>query len=84
MAPRRYGGGFPSLDGIDLTVPEGTVTALPGPNGAGKTTAVRVFTTLLKPDGGAPRWLVSTWSTMRGRCGPGSVRAANTPPSTST
>jgi ABC-2 type transport system ATP-binding protein len=40
---------------LDLTVPEGTVTGLLGPNGAGKTTAVRVFTTLLKPDGGSAR-----------------------------
>ncbi|RDI61573.1 ATP-binding cassette domain-containing protein [Nocardia pseudobrasiliensis] len=41
-----------ALDGLDLTVPEGTVTALLGPNGAGKTTAVRVLTTLLVPDAG--------------------------------
>src|SRR4029453_16651975 len=41
-----------ALDGFDLTVPEGTVLGLLGPNGAGKTTAVRVFTTLLPPDGG--------------------------------
>jgi ABC-2 type transport system ATP-binding protein len=41
-----------ALDGLDLTVPEGTVLGLLGPNGAGKTTAVRVFTTLLVPDEG--------------------------------
>ncbi|MET0135960.1 MAG: ATP-binding cassette domain-containing protein [Kibdelosporangium sp.] len=41
-----------ALDGLDLEVPEGTVMALLGPNGAGKTTSVRVFTTLLPPDGG--------------------------------
>jgi ABC-2 type transport system ATP-binding protein len=41
-----------ALDGFDLAVPEGTVTGLLGPNGAGKTTAVRVLTTLLKPDAG--------------------------------
>jgi ABC-2 type transport system ATP-binding protein len=41
-----------ALDGVDLTVPEGTVLGLLGPNGAGKTTAVRILATLLKPDGG--------------------------------
>ena len=41
-----------ALDNLDLTVPEGTVLGLLGPNGAGKTTAVRIFTTLLKPDSG--------------------------------
>jgi ABC-2 type transport system ATP-binding protein len=41
-----------ALAGLDLDVPEGTVLALLGPNGAGKTTAVRVLTTLLKPDAG--------------------------------
>src|SRR5437899_8212062 len=41
-----------ALDGLDLQVEEGSVLALLGPNGAGKTTAVRIFTTLLKPDAG--------------------------------
>ncbi len=40
------------LDGIDLTVAAGTVTALLGPNGAGKTTAVHILSTLVRPDGG--------------------------------
>ncbi|MDM7486723.1 MULTISPECIES: ATP-binding cassette domain-containing protein [Rhodococcus] len=48
---KRYGQ-VTALDGIDLRVPEGTVTALLGPNGAGKTTTVRVLTTLLVPDEG--------------------------------
>ena len=42
-----------ALDGLDLAVPEGTVLGLLGPNGAGKTTAVRILTTLLRPDGGS-------------------------------
>jgi ABC-2 type transport system ATP-binding protein len=41
-----------ALDGLDLTVPEGTVLGLLGPNGAGKTTAVRILTTLLEADDG--------------------------------
>ena len=41
-----------ALDGLDLTVAEGTVLGLLGPNGAGKTTSVRILTTLLKPDAG--------------------------------
>ncbi|WP_405149102.1 ATP-binding cassette domain-containing protein [Nocardia salmonicida] len=48
---KRYGQ-LVALDGLDLSVPEGTVTALLGPNGAGKTTTVRVLTTLLIPDEG--------------------------------
>jgi ABC-2 type transport system ATP-binding protein len=40
------------LNGIDLTVPEGTTFALLGPNGAGKTTAVNIFSTLIGADGG--------------------------------
>ncbi|MEU1958444.1 ATP-binding cassette domain-containing protein [Nocardia sp. NPDC019304] len=48
---KRYGQ-LVALDGLDLRVEEGTVTALLGPNGAGKTTTVRVLTTLLVPDAG--------------------------------
>jgi ABC-2 type transport system ATP-binding protein len=40
------------LDGIDLTVPAGTVFALLGPNGAGKTTTVNILSTLIPADGG--------------------------------
>jgi ABC-2 type transport system ATP-binding protein len=45
-------GDLRALDGVDLYVPAGSVLGLLGPNGAGKTTAVRVLTTLLKPDAG--------------------------------
>jgi ABC-2 type transport system ATP-binding protein len=44
-----------ALDGLDLTVRAGTVFGLLGPNGAGKTTAVRVLSTLLRPDSGHAR-----------------------------
>src|SRR5579885_2685489 len=48
---KRYGE-TQALRGLDLAVEEGTVLGLLGPNGAGKTTAVRIFTTLLRPDAG--------------------------------
>jgi daunorubicin resistance ABC transporter ATP-binding subunit len=41
-----------ALNGLNLEVPQGMVYGLLGPNGAGKTTAVRVFSTLLRPNGG--------------------------------
>jgi ABC-2 type transport system ATP-binding protein len=51
---KKYGS-VVALDGLDLAVREGTVTGLLGPNGAGKTTAVRIFTTLLRADGGSAK-----------------------------
>jgi oleandomycin transport system ATP-binding protein len=41
-----------ALDGIDMVAREGTVFGLLGPNGAGKTTAIRVLSTLIRPDSG--------------------------------
>jgi ABC-2 type transport system ATP-binding protein len=41
------------LDGVDLTIPVGTVFALLGPNGAGKTTIVHILSTLVAADGGS-------------------------------
>ena len=49
---RKSFGDVVALDGVDLEVAPGTVLGLLGPNGAGKTTAVRVLTTLLRPDAG--------------------------------
>ncbi|MFI7545011.1 ATP-binding cassette domain-containing protein [Actinoplanes sp. NPDC049599] len=43
------------LDGVDITVPTGTVFALLGPNGAGKTTTVNILSTLLTPGSGQVR-----------------------------
>src|SRR3954469_19477692 len=40
------------LDGIDLTVAEGTIFSLLGPNGAGKTTMVQILSTLIPADSG--------------------------------
>ena len=44
-----------ALAGTGFSAEQGTVLALLGPNGAGKTTAVRVLSTLLKPDAGVGR-----------------------------
>ncbi|MGW6871279.1 ATP-binding cassette domain-containing protein [Streptomyces xanthophaeus] len=44
-----------ALTGLDLEVAPGTVHAVLGPNGAGKTTAVRIMSTLLRPDTGLVR-----------------------------
>jgi ABC-2 type transport system ATP-binding protein len=45
-------GDVQALRGISFTVERGTVFGLLGPNGAGKSTAVKILTTLAKPDGG--------------------------------
>jgi ABC-2 type transport system ATP-binding protein len=52
---RKSYGDLKVLDGIDLSVQEGTVFALLGPNGAGKTTMVRILSTLISADGGEVR-----------------------------
>jgi len=41
-----------ALDGLSLTVEEGTIFGLLGPNGAGKSTVVKILTTLARPDSG--------------------------------
>ncbi len=45
-------GSVQALRGIDFSVERGTILGVLGPNGAGKTTAVRILTTLVRPDGG--------------------------------
>jgi ABC-2 type transport system ATP-binding protein len=49
---KRYGE-TQALAGVSFGVPAGTILGLLGPNGAGKTTAVRVLTTLARPDAGS-------------------------------
>jgi ABC-2 type transport system ATP-binding protein len=67
---KRYGQNT-VLAGISLQVGQGTVAGLLGPNGAGKTTAVRILTTLLRPDAGQAT--VAGFDVTRQ---PGQVRAA--------
>jgi ABC-2 type transport system ATP-binding protein len=45
-------GNVRALDGVSLEVEAGTVVGLLGPNGAGKTTAVRILSTIIRPDEG--------------------------------
>jgi ABC-2 type transport system ATP-binding protein len=51
---KRYGE-TQALAGVDFAVPAGSILGLLGPNGAGKTTAVRILTTLARPDAGQGR-----------------------------
>ncbi|RZQ60533.1 ATP-binding cassette domain-containing protein [Amycolatopsis suaedae] len=60
---RKRFGATQALDGFDLRVPYGTVCGLLGPNGAGKSTAVRILSSLLRPDGG--RALVGGFDVVR-------------------
>lgn len=59
---KAFGNQVRALDGIDLAIAEGSVHSLLGPNGAGKTTAVRILSTLLKPDAGCA--LVLGWDVV--------------------
>ncbi|ANS64182.1 ABC-transporter ATP-binding protein [Streptomyces lincolnensis] len=51
----KHFGAVHALRGLDLAVARGTVCGVLGPNGAGKTTAIRLLTTLLRPDAGSAR-----------------------------
>jgi ABC-2 type transport system ATP-binding protein len=53
---KRFGD-VEAVKDVSFEVPQGRVLGLLGPNGAGKTTAVRMLTTLLRPDGGSARVL---------------------------
>jgi ABC-2 type transport system ATP-binding protein len=50
-------GGAKALDGVDITVEEGSIFGFLGPNGAGKTTTLRIMTGLARPTSGSVRIL---------------------------
>ncbi|WP_163507009.1 ABC transporter ATP-binding protein [Fodinicola acaciae] len=50
---KGYPGGVRALDGISFHVPAGSVFSVLGPNGAGKSTAMKILTTLARPDSGS-------------------------------
>ena len=52
---RRYDG-RDALRGVDLDVPDGSVTAIIGPSGSGKTTLLRLLDLLEEPDAGSIAW----------------------------
>jgi ABC-2 type transport system ATP-binding protein len=49
--------GFVAVDGVDLSVPEGSIYGILGPNGAGKTTTLRMLLGIIDPDSGLRRVL---------------------------
>jgi ABC-2 type transport system ATP-binding protein len=49
---KRYRGGVRALDGIDLDIPAGSITALVGPNGAGKSTLMKAWVGFERPSRG--------------------------------
>ncbi|MFE0425034.1 ABC transporter ATP-binding protein [Streptomyces sp. NPDC058953] len=69
---KRYGSKA-AVNGLDLTVPRGSVTAVLGPNGAGKTTTIETCEGYRRPDAGTVRVLgldpVADASRLRPRVG---------------
>lgn len=63
---KRYRGGQLAVDGLDLTVPGGSVFGFLGPNGSGKTTTIRMLMGLIDPTSGTAEVL--------GRPMPGAAR----------
>jgi ABC-type multidrug transport system ATPase subunit len=61
-----------ALDGLDITVPAGSICGLVGPNGAGKTTTMSILAGYLGPDSGRVDLLGRgpfSYDTHRGRVG---------------
>ncbi|WP_406463982.1 ABC transporter ATP-binding protein [Streptomyces sp. NBC_00111] len=56
---KRYRGGPPAVDGLDLAVPAGSVFGFLGPNGSGKTTTIRMLMGLITPTSGTAHVLGS-------------------------
>ncbi len=60
-------GDVTSVDGLNLTIPQGTFYGIAGPNGAGKTTSIRMIAGLLEPDAGSIEVAgLAVWPNPRG------------------
>lgn len=53
---KRFNGSL-AVDGVDISVPEGSIYGILGPNGAGKTTTLRMLLGIIDPDAGSRRIL---------------------------
>lgn len=53
---KRFDGAV-AVDGVNLSVPEGSIYGILGPNGAGKTTTLRMILGIIDPDSGLRRVL---------------------------
>ena len=51
-----YPGAATVLDGVDISVPEGSITGVVGPSGCGKSTLLALLAGLLQPDSGRLTW----------------------------
>ena len=51
----RHFGAVKAVDGVDLTIAEGSFFAMLGPSGSGKTTCLRLISGFEQPTGGAIR-----------------------------
>ena len=49
---KTYPPGLRALDGLSISIAPGEIFGLLGPNGAGKSTAIKILTTLARPDSG--------------------------------
>src|SRR5690606_23347211 len=58
-------GGIKALDGVDLVVEPGTITAIIGANGAGKTTLLNVISGVLRADEGTVRLAGTELTSLR-------------------
>ncbi|MCW2753735.1 MAG: drrA1 [Marmoricola sp.] len=68
---KTYAGGFTAIDGLDLTIPAGSLFGLLGPNGAGKTTLIGAICNLVRPTAGEVKVFGHDADTREARAGVG-------------